>query len=137
MVYGKSMSWLGLIFAVLGSGIQSSELPRKERQMKSQVYICCAYECLRIVNYYTQTTLEDLQVLLVLGKVISNNMNAGTSWSLLGKQQTSKCFDAKLTSPPRPDDPPCAKHGSTLRRAINESELCADKAQCYLVGRLD
>jgi hypothetical protein len=89
-VYGKSLSWLGLLFATLGSGIQSSELPRKERQMKSQVYICCAYECLRIVNYYTQTTLEDLQVLLVLGKVISNNMNAGTSWSLLGKHWTSK-----------------------------------------------
>lgn len=88
-VYGKSLSWLGLLFATLGSGIQSSELPRKERQMKSQVYVCCAYECLRIVNYYTQTTLEDLQVLLVLGKVISNNMNAGTSWSLLGKHSTS------------------------------------------------
>lgn len=97
MVYGKSLSWLGLLFATLGSGIQSSELPRKERQMKSQVYVCCAYECLRIVNYYTQTTLEDLQVLLVLGKVISNNMNAGTSWSLLGKQGTSIWSGARLT----------------------------------------
>ncbi|KIV99253.1 uncharacterized protein PV09_09024 [Verruconis gallopava] len=84
VVFGKSLHWLGLLFAILGSGIQSSELPRKERQMKSQVYVCCAYECLRIVNYYTQTTLEDLQILLVLGKIISNNMNAGTSWSLLG-----------------------------------------------------
>lgn len=85
IVFGKSLHWLGLFFASLGSGIQCSELPRKERQMKSQVYICCAYECLRIVNYYTQTTLEDLQILLVLGNIISNNMNAGTSWSLLGK----------------------------------------------------
>ena len=114
-MYGKSLSWMGLLFATLGSGIQSSELPRKERQMKSQVYVCAAYECLRIVNYYTQTTLEDLQVLLVLGKVISNNMNAGTSWSLLGKQTTSMWFGARLTRPHfRLDHQVSTEHGLAL-----------------------
>jgi hypothetical protein len=92
-VFGKSLHWLGQLFAALGSGIQSSELPRKERQMKSQVYVCCAYECLRIVNYYTQTSLEDLQILLVLGNIISNNMNAGTSWSLLGERSPFQSID--------------------------------------------
>lgn len=37
-VYGKTLHWLGLLFAVLASGFQCSDLPRKERQMKSQVY---------------------------------------------------------------------------------------------------
>jgi Fungal Zn(2)-Cys(6) binuclear cluster domain len=37
-VYGKDLHWLGLLFAILASGAQCSPLPRKERQMKSQVY---------------------------------------------------------------------------------------------------
>lgn len=37
-VYGKSLHWLGLLFAALASGFQWSDLPRKERQIKSQVY---------------------------------------------------------------------------------------------------
>lgn len=37
-VYGKRLHWLGLLFAALASGAQCSTLPRKERQMKSQVY---------------------------------------------------------------------------------------------------
>jgi hypothetical protein len=37
-VYGKDLHWLGLLFAVLASGYQCSDVPRKERQMKSQVY---------------------------------------------------------------------------------------------------
>jgi hypothetical protein len=37
-VFGRDLHWLGLIFAVLASGFQCSSLPRKERQMKSQVY---------------------------------------------------------------------------------------------------
>jgi hypothetical protein len=46
--------------------------------------VCCAYECLRIVNYLSRATLPDIQNLLVLGNVISNNMDAGVAWSLLG-----------------------------------------------------
>jgi len=38
MVFGKSLHWLGLLFATLASGFQCSDLSRKERQMKSQVY---------------------------------------------------------------------------------------------------
>jgi hypothetical protein len=32
------LHWLGLLFATLASGFQCSDLPRKERQIKSQVY---------------------------------------------------------------------------------------------------
>jgi len=83
-VYGKGLHWVGLLFATLASGCQCSVRPRKERQLTSQVYICCAYECLRIVNYLSHSTLADIQNLLVLGNVISNNMNAGVAWLLLG-----------------------------------------------------
>jgi hypothetical protein len=37
-VYGKTLHWVGLLFACLASGCQCSELPRKERQLTSQVY---------------------------------------------------------------------------------------------------
>lgn len=37
-VYGRSVHWLGLLFAALASGCQCSTLQRKERQLTSQVY---------------------------------------------------------------------------------------------------
>jgi hypothetical protein len=36
--FGVNLSWLGLLFAVLASGSQSSNLPAKERELTSQVY---------------------------------------------------------------------------------------------------
>ncbi|KAF2430302.1 hypothetical protein EJ08DRAFT_589314 [Tothia fuscella] len=82
--YGKNLHWVGLLFATLASGCQCSGRPRKVRQLTSQVFVCCAYECLRIVNYLSHSTIVDIQNLLVLGNVISNNMNAGVAWALLG-----------------------------------------------------
>ena len=52
--------------------------------MANSPAVCCAYECLRIVNYLSHATLVDIQTLLILGNVLSNNMNAGVAWSLLG-----------------------------------------------------
>lgn len=83
--YGKDLHWIGLLFAALASGCQCSGRPRKERQLMSQVFVCCAFECMRIINYLSHSNLFDVQNLLVLGNVISNNMNAGVAWSLLGK----------------------------------------------------
>ena len=37
-VYGKTLNWVGLLFACLASGCQCSGLSRKERQLTSQVY---------------------------------------------------------------------------------------------------
>jgi hypothetical protein len=58
--------------------------PLRERLGTDALIVCCAYECLRVVNYLSRSTLLDIQNLLVLGNVISNNMNAGVAWSLLG-----------------------------------------------------
>ncbi|PNS20570.1 hypothetical protein CAC42_297 [Sphaceloma murrayae] len=83
-LFDKDLNWIGLLFAVLASGCQCSNLPRKERELTSQVYVCCSFECLRFTNFLSVPTLESVQALLVLGNVISNNMNAGTSWNLIG-----------------------------------------------------
>jgi hypothetical protein len=37
-VFGKDLHWVGLLFAVLASGMQCSGRPRRERQLTSQVY---------------------------------------------------------------------------------------------------
>lgn len=42
LIYGKSLNWLALIFATLASGAQCSEMPRKERELTSQVYSECS-----------------------------------------------------------------------------------------------
>ncbi|KAL1310931.1 hypothetical protein AAFC00_001155 [Neodothiora populina] len=83
-IYEKNLQWIGLLFGILASGCQCSGLMRKERELTSQVYMCCSFECLRITNFLSHSTLETIQTLLILGNVISNNMNAGTAWSLMG-----------------------------------------------------
>jgi hypothetical protein len=36
--FGMSLAFIGLLFAVLASGCQSSDLPSKQRELTSQVY---------------------------------------------------------------------------------------------------
>ncbi len=83
-IYGKGFQWVGLVFAILASGCQCSTMSRRERELTSQVYVCCSFECLRFTNFLSHATLENIQTLLILGNVISNNMNAGVAWTLMG-----------------------------------------------------
>ena len=98
---GVHVRWIGTLFAVFASGVQYSPLPKRNRELMSQVYgkfdhlvdclseltsriACCAFECLRLVNYLSNTSTDVIQTLLILGNVLSNTMNAGSSWVLLG-----------------------------------------------------
>ncbi|EEA24081.1 hypothetical protein TMatcc_007154 [Talaromyces marneffei ATCC 18224] len=82
--FGTNLAFIGLLFAVMASGCQSSDLPGKERELTSQVYVCCAYQCLRMCNFVSQPTLEAMKTLLIIGNVLSYNMNPGVSYVLLG-----------------------------------------------------
>jgi hypothetical protein len=82
-VYGKSLAWLGLLFATLASGCQCID-PGKEMDLTSRVFVCCSFECMRLTNFLSNPSLETIQTLLILGQVISNTMNAGVAWALLG-----------------------------------------------------
>ncbi|CAK37867.1 transcriptional regulator family: Fungal Specific TF [Aspergillus niger] len=82
--FGVTIAYMGLLFAVLASGCQSSDLPGKERELTSQVYVCCSYQCLRMTNFLSQPTIDAMQTLLVIGNVLSYNMNPGISYVLLG-----------------------------------------------------
>lgn len=98
--FGMSISFLGLLFAVLASGCQSSDLPSNQRELTSQVYgriysilkknlanyllVCCSYQCLRMTNFVSQPTTNAMKTLLIIGNVLSYNMNPGVSYIILG-----------------------------------------------------
>ncbi|KAL4861767.1 hypothetical protein BDV12DRAFT_190856 [Aspergillus spectabilis] len=82
--FGVSIAYLGLLFAVLAAGCQSSDLSSQEIKLTSQIYVCCSCQCLRMTNFLSQPTLNAIQTLLVLSNVLSNNMNPGISYLLLG-----------------------------------------------------
>jgi hypothetical protein len=102
------LPFLSLLFAVLASGCQLSDLPSADRELTSWIYgtfakegkgstvgphfrvltiavVSCAYQCLRMLNYVSQPTVEVIQILLIISNVLSYNMNAGASYTLLGK----------------------------------------------------
>jgi hypothetical protein len=45
---------------------------------------CCAYQALRMTNFLTHPSVETVQAFLVIGNVLSFNMNPGVSYILLG-----------------------------------------------------
>ena len=77
MIYGKSIYWVGLLFAALALGCQCTDMLRSKREMLSRLYICCSFECLRLTNFFSYARLETIQTLLTLGNVIQNTNNAG------------------------------------------------------------
>ncbi|KAJ5676165.1 hypothetical protein N7462_009062 [Penicillium macrosclerotiorum] len=82
--FGMELVFLSLLFAVLASGCQLSDLPSADRELTSWIYVSCAYQCLRMLNYVSQPTVEVIQILLIISNVLSYNMNAGASYTLLG-----------------------------------------------------
>lgn len=99
--FGMDLAFLSLLFAVLASGSQLSDKPESERELTSWVYgrshlkndidggtdfspVSCAYQCLRMLNYVSQPSVEVIQILLIISNVLSYNMNAGASYTLLG-----------------------------------------------------
>lgn len=82
--YGVTLPWLALFFAVLASGCQSTGRAPRERELTSQVFICCSYQALRMSNFMIKPTLETVQAMLIVGNALSYNMNPGVAYILLG-----------------------------------------------------
>ncbi|KAL1967194.1 hypothetical protein VTN77DRAFT_3485 [Rasamsonia byssochlamydoides] len=85
--FGMSTAFIGILFAVLASGCQLSDLPKKERILLCQVYVSCSYQCLRNGNFLSRPTVEAIQTLLILGDVLSYNMNPGVAYVTFGMAQ--------------------------------------------------
>lgn len=111
--YGVSLPFLALLFAVLASGSQSTSRAAKERELTSQVYICCSYQALRMANFLTHPCLETIEALLIIGNALSYNMNPGVSYIILGMTMRS-AFSMGLHA----HSPTFSEHENYLRSRI-------------------
>ena len=48
------------------------------------IAVCCAYQALRMANFLTHPSLNAIQTFLIVGNVLSYNMNPGVSYIFLG-----------------------------------------------------
>ncbi|KAJ5674207.1 Transcription factor [Penicillium macrosclerotiorum] len=77
-------SWLALLFAVLAGGVQFSEDPIKERDLRSKVFVCSSFQCLRISNFFNNTNLNQIQAMALIGHCLRNNLDTNSAWILMG-----------------------------------------------------
>lgn len=79
-----SPSWIGLLYAVLASGIQFSDLRSDQRTSTSSKYLQYGFQALRLASFLVLPTAECLQTFIVLGNVLQNLMKPEAAWILLG-----------------------------------------------------
>ncbi|CEN59305.1 hypothetical protein ASPCAL01757 [Aspergillus calidoustus] len=77
-------SWLALLFAVLACGIHFSEDPIEERDLRSKVFICSSFQCLRISDFFNHTDLDQIQAMALIGHCLRNNLDTNSAWILMG-----------------------------------------------------
>ncbi|CEJ62499.1 hypothetical protein PMG11_10996 [Penicillium brasilianum] len=77
-------SWLALLFAVLAGGVQFSDDPIKERDLRSKVFICSSFQCLRISNFFNNTNMNQIQAMVLIGHCLRNKLDTNSAWILMG-----------------------------------------------------
>ncbi|KAJ9295526.1 transcriptional regulator family: Fungal Specific TF [Paecilomyces variotii] len=96
------LSWLSLLFGVLACGAQFSDDQIKERDLRSKVFsivslpyfpwniqlnkfvVCCSFQCLRSANMFFTTNMDQIQVMVLIGYYLRNNLDANSAWILMG-----------------------------------------------------
>ncbi|KAK9775040.1 hypothetical protein SCAR479_08314 [Seiridium cardinale] len=79
-----SSTWLGLVFAVLACGAQFSDDAIEERELRSKVFLCSSFQCLRVSNLFNNTDLNTIQALALIGHCLRNNLDTNTAWIVMG-----------------------------------------------------
>ncbi|KAI3083226.1 transcriptional regulator family: Fungal Specific TF [Aspergillus niger] len=79
-----SSSWMALLFAVLACGVQFSDDPIQERDLRSKVLICSSFQCLRTSNFFHQTNTDQIQAMALIGHCLRNNLDTNSAWILMG-----------------------------------------------------
>ncbi|KAJ5757139.1 fungal-specific transcription factor domain-containing protein [Penicillium nucicola] len=77
-------SWLALLFAVLACGVQFSNDPIKELDLRSKVFICSSFQCLRNSNFFNNTDMNQIQAMALIGHCLRNNLDTNSAWILMG-----------------------------------------------------
>ncbi|KAK3337661.1 Zn(II)2Cys6 transcription factor [Cercophora scortea] len=77
-------SWLALLFAVLACGVQFSNDVARERDLRSKVFICSSFQCLRTANLFNKTNITQIQALALVGHCLRNNLETNSAWIFTG-----------------------------------------------------
>ncbi|KAI9367276.1 fungal-specific transcription factor domain-containing protein [Aspergillus egyptiacus] len=77
-------SWLALLFAVMACGVQFTDDPPKERDLRSKVFICSSFQILRMSNFFNHTDLNQIQAMALIGHCLRNNLDTNSAWILMG-----------------------------------------------------
>ncbi|KAK3695728.1 Zn(II)2Cys6 transcription factor [Podospora appendiculata] len=77
-------SWLALLFAVLACGVQFSNDVARERDLRSKVFICSSFQCLRTANLFHKTNITQIQALALVGHCLRNNLETNSAWVFTG-----------------------------------------------------
>ncbi|KAL4982020.1 fungal-specific transcription factor domain-containing protein [Aspergillus falconensis] len=77
-------SWLALLFAVLACGAQFTHDPVQERDLRSKVFTCASFHCLRMSNFFYNTDLDQIQAMALICHCLRNNLDTNTAWILMG-----------------------------------------------------
>ncbi|KAE8354642.1 fungal-specific transcription factor domain-containing protein [Aspergillus coremiiformis] len=79
-----NFAWLALLFAVLACGVQFSDDPIKERDLRSKVLLSSSFQCLRMSNLFSHTKLDQIQAMALIGYCLRNNLDTNNAWILMG-----------------------------------------------------
>lgn len=122
-------SWLALLFAVLACGVQFSNDPIKERDLRCKVFsefnprppsgldlivsVCSSFQCLRASNFFNNTNMNQIQAKALIGNCLRNNLDTNSAWILMGLYHISvQNHVARLTSC-RINNTSCAEYRTT------------------------
>ncbi|KAL4972483.1 fungal-specific transcription factor domain-containing protein [Aspergillus desertorum] len=98
-------SWLALLFAVLACGAQFTQDPVKERDLRSKVFTCSSFHCLRISNFFYHTDLDQIQAMALICHCLRNNLDTNTAWILMETTirlaQSISLHEISLDLPPK------------------------------------
>ncbi|KAE8151174.1 fungal-specific transcription factor [Aspergillus avenaceus] len=111
--FGLSLPFLSLLFAVLASGCQLSDKSVKERELTSWVYGVFDLLLLTGMSSRAHQSVEVIQILLIISNVLSYNMNAGASYTLLGMTERM-CMSLGL----HVETPGFSPHTTAARRRV-------------------
>ncbi|KAL7932853.1 hypothetical protein V8C35DRAFT_328081 [Trichoderma chlorosporum] len=78
-----TLTWFGLLFSILACGAQLGS-DQESELIKARIFACCAFQCLRMNNFFSFPDIQTVQTLILLVNFLQNHANAGASWSILG-----------------------------------------------------
>ncbi|EXJ72349.1 uncharacterized protein A1O5_04853 [Cladophialophora psammophila CBS 110553] len=81
---GSNPAWVGLLFAVIASGLQCSRVRTPEDVLKCRRYISTAFHCLHLAQGFVKPSIDCIQALVIIVHVLQNELLTEAAWTLVG-----------------------------------------------------